>query len=97
MQHEGGTISWHCNALQGEGRPQDVTGLLETVEQDCTQAGVHLPSDWQVLKDIIAERWRTLLAETMPAWVQVGPRSHKCYSSHACFGLCGGLAGLSSH
>ena len=72
VQHNGGTLSWHCNALQDEGLPRDVSGLLEAVEQKCSQAGLGLPSDWQVLKDMVAEHWRTLLAETMPAWVQVG-------------------------
>ena len=81
VQHEGGTIWWHCNALQGQGRPQDVSGLLEAVEEDCSQAALPLPSDWQVLKDIVAEHWRALLAETMPAWVQVGLKPHKLCNS----------------
>ena len=92
VQHEGGTLSWMCNALQGEGLPQDVSGLLEAVEQDCSQAGLHLPSDWQVLKDMIAEHWRTLLAETMPAWVQVGTRPHKICSSLVCVAASQGCA-----
>ena len=77
--------------------PQDVPGLLDAVEQNCSQAGLHLPSDWQVLKDMIAEHWRTLLAETMPAWVQVRPRSRNLHSSHVRFGLCGALRGLSCY
>ena len=83
--------------LQGQGRPQDVSGLLEAVEEDCSQAALPLPSDWQVLKDIVAEHWRALLAETMPAWVQVGPVPHKLCNSHVRFGLCGGTTALSSH